>query len=268
MTAQHYHDRVVTIGWVVVTSSLVWAGAYFIVFAALMTLLFNLRTAISDMSILYFAPIMVLLFMSGLASLLCMWHAIFVHFFPGIFLHGLRGSGRAMPVFSVLQSVRERNASKPQDKAHAMRGILRNLGAALSPVNHEHSLGRIYRDFFTDLVAWQPAMVNLLVDAGGPPLADAPVVGARLVHRQGPRLAAVREAVRLRQQTQRRRRILLADSRHFGGRDDGPKHRHRRHHRLVRAIRGLHLRLWRRAGAIRPAPCGPRCRHFPNGWPS
>lgn len=88
-------------------------------------------------------------------------------------INGLYGR-QPLSLVSVLRVLRERNTGEPKDKTYATYGVLRSLGVTLSPVDYTHSLGRVYLDFFADLLAWRPTLINLLVDAGASSLPDAP----------------------------------------------------------------------------------------------
>lgn len=64
-----------------------------------------------------------------------------------------------------MQEVRQRIASDPKDKSYAMYGILRSFGASLSTPNYEKSLDGVFRELFSDLIAWNAGFIRLLMDA-------------------------------------------------------------------------------------------------------
>ncbi|KAF5008799.1 hypothetical protein FDECE_4939 [Fusarium decemcellulare] len=74
----------------------------------------------------------------------------------------------------LVRSIRERQASMPKDRAFSVDGVLRQLGCVPPDPDHSKSVGRVYHEFTTTLISWEPSFINFLIDTGGAPLADAP----------------------------------------------------------------------------------------------
>lgn len=66
----------------------------------------------------------------------------------------------------IMRALRLRKATVPQDRAFAIYGVFSRLGLRQPLPDYSKSLGRIYQDLFVRLVAWEPALVNLLLDTG------------------------------------------------------------------------------------------------------
>lgn len=73
---------------------------------------------------------------------------------------------RASLFSGIMRALRLRNATVPQDRAFALHGVFSRLGLHQSLPDYSKSLGRVYQDLFVKLVAWEPALVNLLLDTG------------------------------------------------------------------------------------------------------
>jgi hypothetical protein len=66
----------------------------------------------------------------------------------------------------IMRALRLRNATVPQDRAFALHGVFSRLGLHQPLPDYSKSLGSVYQDLFVRLVAWEPALVNLLLDTG------------------------------------------------------------------------------------------------------
>jgi hypothetical protein len=172
MTVQAYHEWVITSHQVIQLAMFAWIGIY-----AFLALAFVVACGVVVAKMAGNTGAAVL----GAVAAVFLALAVVV----GIDLHIMRlrleasladGSdhGQTRAVVSVLRAIREREATVAEDRAYATHGVLGSLSVALSPPDYTHSLGQVYLDFFRDLLAWRPTMVNLLVDVGGDPLPNAP----------------------------------------------------------------------------------------------
>ena len=63
--------------------------------------------------------------------------------------------------------LRERRATKPEDKCFAVQGILNSLNIPQPEPDYQKPLGKIYHNLYEGLLRKEQRMVNLLIDAGG-----------------------------------------------------------------------------------------------------
>ncbi|KAI1410543.1 heterokaryon incompatibility protein-domain-containing protein [Hypoxylon sp. FL1857] len=83
-------------------------------------------------------------------------------------------------VEGVLQTLRQRQATNPKDRVYALYGVLERAGLDnLPPPDYSRSQGRIYHEFFRDIMKWQKSSMTLLLDAGkrlvdNPDMCDTP----------------------------------------------------------------------------------------------
>lgn len=66
----------------------------------------------------------------------------------------------------LLQALRDRKAREHKDLSFAMYGVLQSLDVELRKPHYSEPLGSVYKNLFTSLVKWNPALINLLVDVG------------------------------------------------------------------------------------------------------
>jgi hypothetical protein len=67
-----------------------------------------------------------------------------------------------------MQALRHRRVTNLKDKAYSMYGVLQALGVRLTAPDYTQHPAIIFPSFYRDLLAWQPAMLALLTDAGSP----------------------------------------------------------------------------------------------------
>ncbi len=71
-------------------------------------------------------------------------------------------------VRGMMQQLRERHATHPNDKAYALYGILKTVQVdKLAPVDYSQPRGKVYHPFFSSLLSWDVSLVCLLLDANG-----------------------------------------------------------------------------------------------------
>jgi hypothetical protein len=118
-------------------------------------------------------------FLAGILIALVVIHSLFAAMFFGSLPvqsqevwtpdgPGPPDQGGDITLIGVLDALRTRQASRPEDKAFALHGVLRRLGASFQPVAYDKSLGRVYQELFRDLVRWRKSLVILLADVGTP----------------------------------------------------------------------------------------------------
>ncbi|KAK8190596.1 heterokaryon incompatibility protein-domain-containing protein [Phyllosticta capitalensis] len=66
---------------------------------------------------------------------------------------------------SIIEAIRNRDATDPKDRSFAVFGVLGRLNVNLPEPNYDKSLGHIYWELLTSLIRWQSRLVNLVVDA-------------------------------------------------------------------------------------------------------
>jgi hypothetical protein len=74
----------------------------------------------------------------------------------------------------VINAIRDRDASEPKDRAFAVYGVLQGLGVDLGEPDYDKPLGKIYETLFRALLAREPALIRLIVDAPSPTPQEAP----------------------------------------------------------------------------------------------
>jgi hypothetical protein len=90
---------------------------------------------------------------------------------------GRQEQNRMMPSYQMLGStkvvlrglmhhIRDRVATDSRDKFYALYGILNAIGVDLPPVDYSNCLGDVYRQLFSTLLNWEPAVISLMVEAG------------------------------------------------------------------------------------------------------
>jgi hypothetical protein len=83
-----------------------------------------------------------------------------------------RASGSTM--VAVLQTLRERSAKYPKDKAFGLDGILKRLGFSPQIIGYEARDGVVFQRLLVAFLRRYPAMINLLVDGEPTPLDGSP----------------------------------------------------------------------------------------------
>ncbi|EWZ81143.1 hypothetical protein FOWG_14719 [Fusarium oxysporum f. sp. lycopersici MN25] len=74
----------------------------------------------------------------------------------------------------LLQAMRDRKSTKPQDRVFAVEGVFQRLGIRQPTPDYNRPTGEIYRDAFISLIERKPIFVNLLIDCGlSPPNAPS-----------------------------------------------------------------------------------------------
>ncbi|KAG9499459.1 hypothetical protein J7337_007915 [Fusarium musae] len=74
----------------------------------------------------------------------------------------------------LLQAMRDRKSTKPQDRVFAVEGVFQRLGIRQPTPDYNKPTGEIYRDAFVSLIERKPTFVNLLIDCGlSPPSAPS-----------------------------------------------------------------------------------------------
>ncbi|KAF5585235.1 heterokaryon incompatibility protein [Fusarium subglutinans] len=66
----------------------------------------------------------------------------------------------------LLQAMRDRESTKPQDRVFAVEGVFQRLGIRQPTPDYNRPTGEIYRDAFVSLIERKPTFVNLLIDCG------------------------------------------------------------------------------------------------------
>ena len=83
-------------------------------------------------------------------------------------------SSERVYLVGLIQAIRDRQSSVLKDRVFALHGVLQRLGFEAPTPDYGKSVGQVYWDFFASLIAWEPSLINLLIDTGSLKLADAP----------------------------------------------------------------------------------------------
>jgi hypothetical protein len=72
-------------------------------------------------------------------------------------------------VEGIINTLRQRKATRPHDKAYAMYGVLQTMGLQLAKLDYSKSIAQTYHELMVDLLCWSPPALLLLLDAGNGP---------------------------------------------------------------------------------------------------
>ena len=74
----------------------------------------------------------------------------------------------AVVLRGMMQQLRERHATHPNDKAYALYGILKTVQVdKLAPVDYSQPYATVYHRLYSSLLSWDASLVCLLLDANG-----------------------------------------------------------------------------------------------------